>query len=227
MERQPTVFLVDDDPSTRVLVQDASKLMGLPCECFDSGEGFLNAYDASQPGCLLLEVRTSGLNGFQVQKHLAFMGGALPIIFIAARATVSIAVQALRGGATNFLEKPLRQHDLWNAVQEAVQLDKERRSARNQQELLDNRIGKLSEAQRTLLKLIAEGGKNQEIALALGVCVRTVEKRRIRLMQTLQVQSPIELLCFALYAGNGRNGSAKATHPQTWIPVDPMDFLLR
>lgn len=203
MERQPTVFLVDEDAGTWEVVRELSALLNVGCETFRSGRDFVESLDASRPGCVLLEVRIPGLNGLEVQRHLTAAGVTWPVVFLAGRATVSVAVQAMRNGAVHFLEKPVREHDLWDAVQEAIRLDEERRRLRERREILDARLGRLSEGQHALLQMIADGKTNREIAGELRRCVRTIEKRRCRLMEELGVRSPSELLYLAVHARNG------------------------
>lgn len=214
MMRQPTVFVVDDDPRTREVVRDLTQMMNLGYESFNSGLDFVSSYDPSKPGCILLEIRAPGMTGMQVQEYLKGIGSVSPIIFLASRATVSIAVQAMRHGATHFVEKPFREHELWDVIQEAIQLDQRRRDARRKQDRLDARLGKLSERQRELMQMIAEGKTNREIAAKLGRCVRAIEKRRSELMIKLGTNSLLDLLHLALYAraSNGpANGSGNGT----------------
>jgi len=212
MERQPIVYLVDDDVRTRDAVRDLTRVLNLACANFSSGQEFLTAYDASRRGCVLLEVRMPGLNGLQVQRYLTDIGATSPVVFLAAQATVSMAVRTMRNGAIHFLEKPIREHDLWDTVQEAIRLDEERKRLRIRQELLDARLGRLTESQHELMQMIAGGKTNREVAGTLRVCVRTIESRRSQLMERLEARSLTELVYYALYAqtcgANPENGSA-------------------
>jgi len=203
MDRQPTVFVVDSDPRIWKCLCDLSQAMGLACRTYDSGRDFLDALDASRPGCVVTEVRVTGLNGLQIQRALAAADSTLPVVFLAACATVSVAVQAMRDGAMHFLEKPFREHEMWDAIQEAIRLDAQRRRERARLQRLDTRIGRLTSAQSELLQRIAAGKTNREIAVEFGVCVRTIENRRSLLMETVDAHSLTELLRLAVYVQNG------------------------
>jgi FixJ family two-component response regulator len=142
------------------------------------------------------------MNGLQIQKRLRESGTMMPIIFISSGPSVSIAVHAMRSGALHFLEKPLRENDLWNAIQEALQLDQNRRQAQRQREAIEARAETLTEKEHTVLEMIAEGLAKRAIASELGVSVRTVEHHRTQLMRKLQTNSLAGLLQFALSRKN-------------------------
>jgi two-component system, LuxR family, response regulator DctR len=145
-----------------------------------------------------LEVRIPSVNGLQIQQKLLEMGAVLPLIFLTSAASVSIAVHAMRMGAFHFLEKPFHEHDLWSAIQEAVQLDQQRRNAANQREAVDARIGVLSEKEIVVLQLLADCKNKQAMAEELGISVRTVEHHRTQLMRKLKTNSVAGLLHLAL-----------------------------
>jgi two-component system, LuxR family, response regulator FixJ len=205
MNRQPTVFLVDPDGLTRDAVKKLTNQMDLRCEAFGSGQEFLDALDPDQPGCVVLEIKVPGINGLQIQQRLREAGVMFPVIFISAGPSVSIAVHAMRAGALHFLEKPVRENDLWNAVQEAVQLDQRRRQAQLQQQEVEERVGTLTEKEQAVLEMIAEGLAKHSIAIELGVSVRTIEHHRTQLMRKLQTSSLTGLMQFALSRKNGHS----------------------
>ena len=205
MKCEPTVFVVDADESTREAVCNLASTMNLPCQVFASGHEFLDAYDPSQPGCLVLEVKIPGVNGFQIQERLADQGAVLPLVFLTAQATVSIAVRAMRAGAVHFLEKPFRDHELWDTIQEAIQVDKEQRSAWIQQQELKERTAQLTSDEQMVFEMIAEGRSKKYMANKMGVCVRTVEIRQTQLMRKLRAKSALDLLRFALVANDGHS----------------------
>jgi two-component system, LuxR family, response regulator FixJ len=209
MNRQPTVFLVDPDGPTRDAIANLAGLMNLHCEAFVSGEEFFAAFDPARPCCVVMEIKVPGMNGLQIQKRLRESGIAMPIIFISSGPSVSIAVHAMRAGALHFLEKPVRENDLWNAIQEALQLDEQRRKARLLRKDADQRAGMLTEKEQAVLEMIADGLAKQAIAGELGVSVRTVEHHRTQLMRKLQTNSMAGLMQFALARkhGNPLSGS--------------------
>ena len=128
MSRQPTVFLVNPDELTRDAVKKLTNLMDLQCEAFMSGQDFLAALDPTRHGCVVMELKVPGINGLQIQQRLRELGSTLPLIFISSRPSVSIAVHAMRSGALHFLEKPVRENELWNIIQEALHIDEQRRA---------------------------------------------------------------------------------------------------
>jgi FixJ family two-component response regulator len=209
MSTQPTVFVVDPDGPTRDAVRNLVSTMELQCEAYDSGQEFLDQFDPSRPGCVVLEVRVPGIDGLQIQKTLIERGAALPVVFLSGRASVSIAVHAMRAGALHFFEKPFRDYDLWTAVQEAVQLDHQRRLAKLRQEELDERLGVLTEKEYAVLEMICEGRTKKAMAMEMGVSVRTIEHHRTQLARKLQVHSLAGLLHFAMSLKNG-NGKGHA-----------------
>jgi FixJ family two-component response regulator len=198
MNSQPTVFLVDPDGATRDAVRKLAKMMSLDCEEYVSGHEFLDTFDSSRPGCIVMEVRVPGVNGLQIQQRLVEQGVTLPVLFLSEGPSVSIAVHTMRAGALHFFEKPFRENDLWTAIQEAIQVDQARREARLMQQQLDERIGSLTEKEVAVLEMIAAGRTKRAMALELGVSVRTIEHHRTQLMRKLDTATPAGLLRFAM-----------------------------
>ena len=203
MNSEPTVFVVDADGAIRDAVRTLVHTMNLQCEGYASGREFLEEYGPDRAGCLVLEIRIPDINGVQIQERLAAEEASLPIIFLTNQATVSIAVRAMRCGAVHVIEKPFREHELWDAIQEAIELDRSQRESARHRQALQERMEQLSEKERELLKLVAEGKAKEAMAEELGVCVRTVELRRTQLMRKLEFTAPIELIHFALAASDG------------------------
>jgi FixJ family two-component response regulator len=202
MNAQPTVFLVDPDGPTRDAVKKLAKMMDLHCEEYVSGPEFLDTFDSSQPGCVVMEVRVPGINGLQIQQRLLEQGVTLPVLFLSEDPSVSIAVHTMRAGALHFFEKPFRENDLWTAIQEAIQVDQGRREAKVLQQQLDERIGSLTEKEIAVLEMIAEGRTKRAMALEMGVSVRTIEHHRTQLMRKLETTTPTGLLRFAMSKRN-------------------------
>ena len=200
MKSEPTVFLIDADGPTRDAVRDLVYTMNLPCEAYTSGQEFLDAYAPSRPGCVVLEVRIPEVNGLEIQERLTAQGAIIPVVFLTAQATVSIAVRAMRAGAVHFLEKPFREHELWDAIQEAVVLDAERRRSTAERERIDGQLAELTPKERQVLEMLAEGKSKHTIASEVGVSVRTIEIHRNRAMKKLGLSSLIELLLFGDHA---------------------------
>jgi two-component system response regulator TtrR len=199
----PTVHVIDPDPQVRDSVRDLVSSMNLQCNTYAAGREFFAAYSDSEPGCIVLEVRIPDMSGLQIQRRLATNGGSLPMIFLSSQTDVSLAVELLRGGAVHYLQKPLRPLELINTIQEALAVDESRRESRRQQQEVAESIAVLSTRERDVLRLIAEGRSNLEIASDLNIALRTVELRRAQLMKKLGLRSPVALLRFALLANQG------------------------
>jgi two-component system response regulator FixJ len=204
MKSEPTVYVVDADGHTRDAVRSLVYMMNLRCETYPSGQDFFDSFSAAQPGCVVLEVRIPDINGLEIQARLAAQGSLVPLVFLASPSTVSIAVRAMRAGALHFLEKPFREHELWDAIQEAVSLDRRRRTEFVQRQQLDGRLARLSAKERRLLEMIALGTPKKAMAAELGVCIRTIELRRNDLMRKLDVSSATDLVRFAVLACDPR-----------------------
>ncbi|MHC4401899.1 MAG: response regulator transcription factor [Planctomycetota bacterium] len=213
MKSEPTVFVVDADGPTRDAVRDLVHTMNLQCEAYALGRDFLDSYTDSRPGCLVLEVRIPDINGFEIQDRLVSRGDATPVVFLTSQATVSIAVRAMRAGALHFIEKPFRENELWDTIQEAMALDRQRRYESMHRAGLQKRLEQLTQKERHVVEMIAQGKSKKAIAADVGVCVRTIELRRNRLMKKLGMSSPVELVRFALMACNGqRDGCHEMQH---------------
>lgn len=199
------VNVIDPDVQAQTAVSDLAASMNLQCRAYGTGQEFFAEYTDSQPGCLVLEVRIPDMGGYQIQRRLAANHAMVPLIFLSSSADVSLAVELLRGGAVHYLQKPMRPLDLINAIHEALAIDRSRRETCRQRRAILESIAVLSSKERDVLRLIADGRPNQQIAAELRLGLRTVELRRASLMKKLSLKSPLELLHFALLAQ--RDGS--------------------
>ncbi len=197
----PVVRILDPDPLSRNAVADVVRTMNLGQEQYITGRELLDRLQPDRPGCVVLELRVPDWNGLEIQRRIAERPGGLPVVFLAAQATVSIAVQALRAGAVHFLQKPARDAELWNAIQEAVDHDRRQRLVRVGDERLKQRLARLTAADWRLMERLMAGQPNRVIAAELGVAVRTVEVRRAKLMRKLEAKSYMQFLQIALSAG--------------------------
>jgi len=125
MKRQPTVYVIDDDPAILHVLAELIGLTGLNTKSYASATEFLEAYEATSPACLVLDVRLPGMSGPELQQRLAHSGNALPIIFITGHADAAIEAEAMKHGAIGFLEKPFRPQDLIENIQKAIALAEE------------------------------------------------------------------------------------------------------
>jgi len=195
-----TVYVIDPDTQVRTAVRDVVGSMNVQCSGHGTGREFFAAYNDSQPGCVVLEVRIPDMSGYQIQRRLAAAGSAVPLIFLSSTTDVSLAVELLRGGAVHYLQKPMRPVELIKAIHEALAIDRARRETSRQRQAILDSIAVLTARERDVLRLIADGKSNHEIAVELHLGLRTVEFRRASLIRKLSLKSPLELLHFALLA---------------------------
>ena len=200
MKTGGTVFIVDADREAREAVRSLASTMNLQCETYASGRDFLSASDGKRRGCVILEVRIPGVNGLRILEHLNAIENDIPVLFLAEGATVSIAVRAMRAGAVHFLEKPLREHELWDAIQEAIELDHQRRKIQHRRKRYQSKLASLNPREKQVLAMIAQGESKKRIAQELRVCPRTVDVKRSHVMKKLGIGSLAELVQFAILA---------------------------
>lgn len=189
-----TVFIVDDDNAARHSACELVQAHGLTAEEFSSAEAFLAVYDPTRPGCVVLDLRMEGLGGLALQERLNEMQAQIPVIIITAFADVPSTVQAMRGGAVTLLQKPYAGAELWEHIQEAIQIDARRRASRAHEALVDEQLATLTLQERRVLTLVLQGELNKAIARKLNVSERTVERDRSRMMQKLDVKSVAQLV---------------------------------
>ncbi|MHC4515177.1 MAG: response regulator transcription factor [Planctomycetota bacterium] len=198
MTKIPTVFVVDDDPTMRHSMSRLLQEVNIHVQTFATARDFLNVYDPEQPGCLVVDVQMPGMSGIDVHKHLVAKGHTIPVIIATGHADVPMAVDALKRGAFDFLEKPLRAQPLLDLVRRALKKDEEdRRQVRDKQALRD-RYAKLTEREIEVIDFIVKGLTNKAIAHELGVSSQAIDARRARAMEKLKVASVPELVQIAV-----------------------------
>lgn len=203
-----TVFIVDDDADVRDSVSLLLGLKGYRTQPFARGEDFLAGYDPASPGCLLLDIRMPGLTGLELQDELKRRDIGLPVIVITAHGDVATARAALKGGAVDFLEKPVDESLLLEVIEHALSFDAERRAASGVAERRMQLAARLTKREREVMDLFADGKHNREIAELLGISPRTVEVYRARMMEKLQARSLADVIRFVLdLRSRDRNGT--------------------
>jgi len=185
----PTVFIVDDDDGVRRALRLLMKSVGLTAETYDSAQAFLEKFDPRRPGCLVLDVRMPGMSGLDLQKELAAQHAAIPILFITAHGDVPMAVETMKSGAVDFIQKPFRDQDLLDRIQKALELDAKNRSKESGRAEIEARIESLTTRERQVLDMVVAGMPNKAIAIDLGLSERTVEIHRSRVMTKMEATS--------------------------------------
>jgi two-component system response regulator FixJ len=189
-----TVFVVDDDSDMRQSLKWLIESVGLPVQAFDSAEQFLEGYQPARPGCLLLDVRMPGMGGMRLLEHLQKAGIDLPTIVFTGHGDVPMAVQALKAGAFDFVEKPATHQQILDRVQDALAAERDRRARQSRRHAWETALTHLSQREREVLDGVVEGRSNKVIAMELGISERTVEKHRHSIMQKMGAGSLAELI---------------------------------
>lgn len=193
-ERQPIVYVVDDDEAVRSALRLLLKSVGLTATALPAAQQFLSTYDTAQPGCLVLDVRMPGMSGLELQQQLNLRGAVIPVIFITGHGDVPMAVEAMQQGAFDFLQKPFRDQDLIDRIQKALAKDKQNRAEIGERSRNRERFESLTPREREVLALVASGKPNKVMAADLGLSQRTVEIHRARVMEKMGVSSLAQLV---------------------------------
>jgi FixJ family two-component response regulator len=189
----PSVLVIDDDPEFRESVARLLEAVGLQTRQFSSVPDFLRADPPEGPTCLVLDVRMPGRSGLDLQRDLAAANRQVPIIFITAHADVPMSVQAMKGGAIEFLTKPFRDQDLLDAVENGLARDRTRQESERAFAMLKARFDMLSPREREVMLHIVAGRLNKQIANDIGLAEGTVKVHRTHLMRKMKARTFPEL----------------------------------
>jgi FixJ family two-component response regulator len=192
-EANPSVLVVDDDPEFRDSVARLLRTVGLQARQFSSVPDFLKADPPDGPTCLVLDVRMPGRSGLELQRDLAAANRQVPIIFITAHADVPMTVQAMKGGAIEFLTKPFRDQDLLDAVEAGLARDQVRREGDRAVTTLRQRLDTLTSREREVMLHVVAGRLNKQTANDIGIAESTVKVHRTNLMRKMKARSVPEL----------------------------------
>src|SRR4051812_33419096 len=184
-----TVLVIDDDPDLRASVGRLLRSLGLDVQLFGSISDFLKSNPPDGPTCLVLDVRLPGRSGLDFQRELAAANRELPIIFITGHGDIPMSVQAMKGGAIEFLTKPFRDQDLIDAIQLGLARDRARRDNEEGLAALRQRFGSLSPREREIVIQVARGRLSKQIAGDIGIAEATVKVHRSRAMRKMNARS--------------------------------------
>jgi FixJ family two-component response regulator len=188
-DSSPTVLVIDDDADLRASIGRLLRSLGLDVQLFGSISDFLESNPPDGPSCLVLDVRLPGQSGLDFQRELAAANRELPIIFITGHGDIPMSVQAMKGGAIEFLTKPFRDQDLIDAIQLGLARDRARRENEQALAALRERFGSLSPREREIVIQVARGRLSKQIAGDIGIAEATVKVHRSRAMQKMKARS--------------------------------------
>jgi len=190
-----TVFVIDDDQAVRESIAALVEIRGYPVRAFASAEEFLEFYDRDHAGCVVTDLRIDpGMSGIELQVKLSERGFNIPVIVISAYANVSNAVQAMHNGAVTLLEKNCPTEDLWQAITDALRVDRENQEAQTATQDVLTRFRSLTPDEVKVMLRVIEGTLNKNIAKELSISLRTVETRRHNVLNKIGVTSVPELV---------------------------------
>ena len=189
----PHAHLVDDDEAIRDALSWLLKSRGIPCLTYDCAESFLAAWSNKMTGCVVLDMRMSGMSGHDCFDQLRERESRLPVIFLTGHGDVPLAVSTLKKGAFDFFEKPFNDNDLATRVQEALDHDARQRAENATVDSVKSRLSSLTTRERQVMEMVLAGKFNKVIADELNISMRTVEVHRANLFEKMQVKTAVEL----------------------------------
>lgn len=189
----PCVHIVDDDEAIRDALAWMLKSRALNSRSYDSAENFLASWSPELGGCVVMDMRMSGMTGFDCFEALLDQGSTLPVIFLTGHGDVPLAVATLKKGAFDFFEKPFDDNALVNRIREALAADASRRAADATVDSVRTRLASLTARERQIMELVLAGKFNKVIADELKISMRTVEVHRANLFDKMQVKTAVEL----------------------------------
>jgi FixJ family two-component response regulator len=190
----PVVFVIDDDESVREAVEDLLHSVGLQVRAFGSAQEFLQSQRPDAPGCIVLDVRLPGASGLEFQRVLHQSNIGLPVIFISGHGDIPMSVRAIKSGAVEFLTKPLREQELLDAIQVAIERDRFRRREAAVVTELQGRFSSLTAREREVFTVVVTGRPNKLIAAQLDLSEMTVKVHRSQITRKMQAKSLVDLV---------------------------------
>lgn len=194
MDLKPTVYIVDDDDAVRESLELLLDSVDQQAKSFDSAQAFLDSYNPDMLGCIVLDIRMPGMNGMELHKELNRLGSILPIIFVTGHGDVPMAVEAMQHGAVDFVQKPYREQELLDKINQALALDTKQRASLLEKQDIKKHLATLTARENEVLDELVEGKANKVIAAELGISQRTVEIHRARVMEKMATHSLAHLV---------------------------------
>ena len=198
---EATVYVVDDDPSVRAGLSRLLQSMGLTVNTFASAREFLEQAVSEEPGCLIVDLRMPAMNGLELQEQLMTRNLNLPVIFLTGYGTVPASVRAMKRGAVDFLEKPVDDQVLLDAIYQALEKDRDNRRNQAEVKFIQDRLKSLTPREYEVFTLITTGLLNKQVAYELGTAEKTIKVHRARIMEKMHCESLAQLVRLAEKAG--------------------------
>ncbi|HWX81569.1 MAG TPA: response regulator [Steroidobacteraceae bacterium] len=190
----PVVYVVDDDDGMRRALDTLLCTVGYKTAVYSRPTDFLASFKADLPGCLVLDIRMPDMSGLEVQQQLNRLGSMMPVIFITGHGDVPMAVQAMKEGAFEFIQKPFRDQDLLDRINHALKQDAENRSTVARRAEVLHRLDTLTPRERQVMDMVVDGAANKVIAIDLNLSERTVEIHRAKVMEKMGARSVAHLV---------------------------------
>lgn len=198
---KPTIHIVDDDRLARESLKWLAESAHLSVREFECGQDFLDHFDDTLPGCVVLDVRMPDVNGMELFSRIKEAGATIPVIIVTGHADVAMAVRAMKAGAYDFIEKPYNDALMLELLQSAIACDRDKRERKNRVDDVQRRIECLTPREYEVMKYVLCSKQNKIIASELGISIKTVELHRANLMAKMNATSPTELVRMAMMAG--------------------------
>jgi FixJ family two-component response regulator len=190
----PVIYVVDDDDGMRRALDTLLSTVGYRTAVFSRPSEFLAKFQSDAAGCLVLDIRMPDMSGLELQQHLNKSGSMLPVIFITGHGDVPMAVQAMKEGAFEFIQKPFRDQDLLDRINHALKLDAENRSTVARRTEVQHRLESLTPRECQVMDMVVDGAANKVIAIDLNLSERTVEIHRAKVMEKMGARSVAHLV---------------------------------
>ena len=196
---EANVFVIDDDQAVRDSLGLLLKSMGQKAHLFESAQAFLDAYNPEMSGCIVLDIRMPGMSGMELQQQLKARHSTIPIIFVTGHGDVPMAVEAMHHGAFDFIQKPFRDQELLDRINQALSWDVVHRSEEDHRRGVQERFLSLTPREREVMDCVVRGLANKVIAMDLDLSQRTVEIHHARVMEKMDARSLADLVRMSLF----------------------------